>query len=470
MRSRFHPYRDIVALSAPIAGIQFAQVALTSTDLLMMGLLGVQAVAAGGLAMLLHNQLRTMCVGMVTGVGNLVAAAAGRGETRNGARELDDTARGEVRALLRSALLVATLTATAAALLLVLASRLLPLLGQTPEVAAQAQGIMLTLAPGLLPMLWLNVLRQFAVGMRRAGSLLRVTLISIAVNALLNALFIHGWLGLPRLGLAGIGLSTTLVQLWTFLVYLRTVGRDPLLGPLLALDAWRADRAAVRTITGMGTPIALTYGSEAAITSIASLFMGSFGAVALAASNIVNQLAYIVYQVNIGLSQGSSILVSRAIGKGQGHEVADIARRAMTIALSIMTAVGLLYALVPSAVLRPFLGGGADPAVIATATTLLWFAIAHQYFKGSQNVCVGLLRGLGNTRAGLTGTLIGYWLIGIPAMALCAYPLGLGGYGVWFGLCLGFGATSLLLWRRFLLDLRPLTGTATPPLVSKEAR
>ena len=470
MQSRLYPYRDIVALSAPIAGIQFAQVALTSTDLLMMGLLGVQAVAAGGLAMLLYNQLRTMCVGMVTGVGNLIAAAAGRGEKRTGAKELDDTARGEVRALLRSALLVATLTATAAALLLVLASRLLPLLGQTPEVAGQAQGIMLTLAPGLLPMLWLNVLRQFAVGMRRAGSLLRVTLISIAVNALLNALFIYGWLGLPRLGLAGIGLSTTLVQLWTFLVYLRTVGRDPLLGPLLALDAWRADRATVRTIAGMGTPIALTYGSEAAITSIASLFMGSFGAVALAASNIVNQLAYIVYQVNIGLSQGSSILVSRAIGKGQGHEVAEIARRAMTIALSIMTAVGLLYALAPSAVLRPFLGGEADPAVIATATTLLWFAIAHQYFKGSQNVCVGLLRGLGNTRAGLTGTLIGYWLIGIPAMALCAYPLGLGGYGVWFGLCLGFGATSLLLWRRFFLDLRPLTGTASPPLVSKEAR
>ncbi|BAI76465.1 multidrug resistance protein (plasmid) [Azospirillum sp. B510] len=470
MNTRLHPYRDIIALSAPIAGIQFAQVALTSTDLLMMGLLGVQAVAAGGLAMLLYNQLRTMSVGMVTGVGNLVAGAVGRGEKRSGVKDLDDDANAEVRALLRAALLVATLTATAAALLLALASRLLPLLGQTPEVAAQAQGIMLTLAPGLLPMLWLNVLRQFAVGMRRAGSLLRVTLVSIAVNALLNAVFIYGWLGLPRLGLAGVGLSTTLVQLWTFLVYLRTVGRDPLLGPLLALDAWRADRAAVRTIAGMGTPIALTYGSEAAITSIASLLMGSFGAVALAASNIVNQLAYIVYQVNIGLSQGSSILVSRAIGKGLGHEVAGIARRAMTVALSIMTAVGLLYALAPSAVLRPFLGGQADPAVIATATTLLWFAIAHQYFKGSQNVCVGLLRGLGNTRAGLTGTLIGYWLIGIPAMALCAYPLGLGGHGVWFGLCLGFGATSLLLWRRFLLDLRPLTGIATPPLVSKEAR
>ncbi len=86
MIARLHPYRDLVTLSAPIAGIQFAQVALTSTDLLMMGLLGVPAVAAGGLAMLLYNQLRTMCVGMVTGVGNLVAAAVGRGENEPASR------------------------------------------------------------------------------------------------------------------------------------------------------------------------------------------------------------------------------------------------------------------------------------------------------------------------------------------------------------------------------------------------
>lgn len=460
MSTRLSSYRDLIALSAPIAGIQFAQVALTSTDLLMMGLLGVQAVAAGGLAMLLYNQLRTMCVGMVTGVGNLIAAAVGRGEKRAGTPAGDDLARAEVQVLLRSALLVATLTGAVAALLLVGLSLLLPLLGQTPEVAAQAQAVMLTLAPGLVPMLWLNVLRHFAVGLRRAGSLLRVTLLSIAVNALLNAVFIYGWLGLPQLGLAGIGLSTTLVQVWTFLVYLRTVRRDPVLGPLAVLDLWRADREKVLSIARMGTPIALTYGSEAAITSIASLFMGSFGAVTLAASNIVNQLAYIVYQVSIGLSQGASILVSRALGKGEAHAVAPVAGRALGLGLGVMTAVGLLYVLVPSLVLRPFLGIGADPAVMAMAQTLLWFAIVHQYSKGSQNICVGLLRGVGNTKAGLHNTLIGYWLIGVPAMAVCAYPLGLDGYGVWFGLCLGFTATSLLLWRRFLLDLNALTGPA----------
>lgn len=451
---QFRNYREIITLAAPIAGIQFAQVALTSTDLLMMGFISVQAVAAGGLAILLYNQLRTMCVGMVTSVGNMIAASVGRGEKRTGTSSIDTTTKEEVRDLLRASMLLATIVAIAAGIILVALSYCLALLGQSSAVVTLAKPIMLTLAPGLLPMLWLNVLRQFAVGMRRAGSLLRVTIISIAINALLNAAFIYGWLGLPKLGLAGIGLATTLVQIWTFFVYLGTVRKDEKLRALLALDGWRAQPATIKKIARMGTPIALTYGSEAAITSIATVCMGTFGSVALAASNIVNQLAYVVYQANIGLSQGSSILVSRTAGKGQASEIGAIARRTFTISFSLMTAVGLVYVLLPQAVLRPFLGDEADPAVLAAATTLLWFAIAHQFLKGSQNICIGLLRGLGNTKAGMTNTLIGYWLIGIPAMAVSGYGIGWGSYGIWFGLCVGFGATSFLLWWRFVADLR----------------
>ena len=87
----------------PIAGIQLAQVALTTVDLVMMGLIGVSVVAAGGLAILLYNQLRTMCVGMVTGIGNQIATAAGQGEKRTGTDELDDQARSEIRELMRCA-------------------------------------------------------------------------------------------------------------------------------------------------------------------------------------------------------------------------------------------------------------------------------------------------------------------------------------------------------------------------------
>ena len=450
-------YWQIVALAAPITGIQLAQIALTSVDLAMMGLIGIQAVAAGGLAILLYNQIRTMAVGMTTGVGNLVAAARSRGTLRTGENSLDAIALEEIRELLRGSLLTATLVAVVAAGVLILLSRALAYFDQDPAIVAMARPVMLALTLGLLPMLWLNVLRQFAVGMQRAGSLLRVTLLSIGLNALLNAIFIYGWLGVPMLGLTGIGLATSLVQAWSFIHYLRLIRRDPQLQPFLLLGHWKPRTDTMQLIARWGFPISLTYGSEAAITSVAALFIGTFGPVALAASNVVNQLAYIVYQINVGLSQSSSILISAALARKAHAEIAAIAWRALEICAAAMLLAGLIYVAVPAFVLRPFLGPHADAAVLSAARTLLWVAIAHQFLKGSQNIGVGLLRGLGKTATGFKSALVGYWLIGIPAMAAFGFAMKGGSLGVWLGLCVGLGATSLILWRHFLKNVEILS-------------
>lgn len=453
-------HRELLALSLPITGIQFAQIALTTTDLVMLGLIGMEAVAAGGLALLLYNQLRTMCVGMVTGLGNLVAMAFGRGEKRAGIGMCDDLAREEVRDLVRSALLLATLVGLVAGGLLVAMGECLSVFGQDPAIAALARPVMVALAPGLLPMVWLNVLRQFAVGLRRPSSLLVVTLVSIAVNASLNALFIYGWLGVPQLGLVGVGLSTTCVQLWTLLVYLRAIRCDPHFKGLLALDFWRARGSTVLRIARMGIPIALAYGLEAAVASLSAVLIGHFGAIALAASNVVHQLTKIVYQINVGLSHGASIMVSLALGRGQHGEIGAIARAALLVGSLPMVVTGLAYLAMPTWTLLPFLGTHPEPAVYAAAAGLLWLGAVSQVLAATQNICIGLLRGLGNTASGLALTAVGYGAIGLPAIFLGSQRLGWGAEGAWLGMCIAFGTTSLLLWQRFTKDLGRVVSAA----------
>ncbi|MFE3170296.1 MATE family efflux transporter [Amycolatopsis sp. NPDC059235] len=456
-------YRPLLAVSAPIAGIQLAQVALTTTDLAMLGGMSVRAIAAGGLALTLYNQVRTMCVGTVTAVGNLVASTAGRGESRTGGDQLDERARGEVRDLVRASFLVATAVGLGAALILIGLGYLLAWFGQDPEVLALARPTMLALAPGLIPMLWLNVLRQFAVGMRRPGSLLWVTIGSVGVNILLDGGFGYGWFGFPELGAPGIGLATTIVQFLNCFAFLLILRRDEHLAPLLSAGFGRGELPAAREILRLGIPISLTYGSEAGITSVATVLMGGFGPATLAAQSMVNQLAYIVYQVNIGLSQGSSILISRAVSQRDRPAVTRTARQALTLSATAMTAAGLLYLAVPGWVLGLFLERNPPPEVLALAHTLLFFGIAQQYVKGAQNVCVGLLRGLGNTKSGFRATLLGYWLIGTPVMVLCGFALDLRGPGIWLGLCVGFGATAVLLLRKFSRELAGVPALAAVP-------
>ncbi|MGW1376036.1 MATE family efflux transporter [Streptomyces sp. NPDC002446] len=435
--------RALATLAVPLILTQLAQVALTTTDTVMMGLLGTEELAAGGLAIVLFNQLRTMGVGLVTSVGNQIAAAAARAERAGGEAE-----RGEVRAIVRASLAVATLAGLAGAVLMFLAGQALTWLGQDAAVVAHARSMLLALAPGLLPCLWFQAVRQFTVGMRRPQALLRITLASIAVNAGLNWVLIHGLWGLPRLGLTGIGVATSTVYLLSFLALYVSARKDGQLAPLLSLNAAGADAATVRRLVGLGVPIAATYGSEAGFFSLTALMAGSFGPAALAAHTAVNQLVYIVFQVAVGLSHAASINVSRELALGRTDHARRIKNTALACAAGVMTLVGIGYLTLPHLVLAPFLDAGSDRA-LALATQLLLVTAVLQFFDCAQNIGVGLLRGLDDTKSGFRITLIGYWAVGLPAAWLLAYPLGLNTLGIWLGLLTGLATTAVLLLRRY---------------------
>jgi MATE family multidrug resistance protein len=448
--------RALAGLAVPLALTQLAQVALTTTDTVMMGLIGTEALAAGGLAMVVFNQLRTMGVGLVTAVGNQIAAADARGE-----RADSEEAREDVRDLVRASLLLSTLAGLAGAVLMVLIGHAVIWLGQDPDVVDAATPVLYAMAPGLLPCLWFQAIRQFTVGMRRPQALLRVTIASIAVNAGLNWVFIHGTWFFPKLGLPGIGLATTSVYALSFLALYASARRDPQLAPLLSLSVWRTRRATLRRLTALGTPIAATYGSEAGFFSVVALLVGSFGTAALAAHTAVNQLVYIVFQIAIGLSHAASLGVSRELALGDTAAARRLQSTALACAAAVMAVVGLVYVTVPRLVLAPFFESG-DAGAVDIATQLLLVAAVLQFFDCAQNIGVGLLRGLDDTKGGFRVTLVGYWLVGLPAAALLGFVAGLDTLGIWVGLLTGLATTAVLLLRRFGRGIGRLSTASAP--------
>jgi MATE family multidrug resistance protein len=458
--------RELAVLAVPLAITQLAQVALTTSDTAMMGLIGAEALAAGGLAVVLFNQLRTMGVGLVTAVGNQIAAATAAESGPVASRHPDGVA--ETRRILRASVAVATLAGVLGAAIMIGLSYLLGFLGQDPAVAAAARPTVLALAPGLLPCLWFQVLRQFTVGMRRPKALVWITLVSIAVNIGLNLVFIYGVAGFPRLGLPGIGVSTSLVYLLSFLTLLAIVRRDERLAPSLSLRGWAADAATVRRLLRLGVPIAATYGSEAGFFTVVAVIMGTFGAPTLAAHTVANQLVYIVFQVSVGISHAASILVSRASALGDLSGVNRVVRTAFTHGALVAAVVAVAYVAVPQWVLLPFFDAGSpdDAPALAMASQLLLVAAVLQFADSAQNIGVGLLRGLNDTASGFRMTLVGYWLIGLPAAWLIGIALGAGPVGVWSGLGVGLAATAILLawwFRRRLAEVGPALDTAGLP-------
>ncbi|MDX6758675.1 MULTISPECIES: MATE family efflux transporter [Streptomyces] len=433
--------RALLRLALPLILTNFAYVALTTVDIVMLGRLGALEIAAAGLALALFNQLRTTGTGLVTGVSNLVAEAQVQGD------------RQRVGALLFAGFFWATVCGVVFCAALWLVGPLLVLLGQDQAVVDKAGEFLMILAPGMLPCLWFQNLRHFTTGLKRPGPLLAITLASIGATVALNHILIHGKFGLPAFGFAGVAMATVTVFLLSFLAFIAVVLRDGALRPwLTSPDARRWDGDAVRSVWRLGLPISGTYASEAAFFSVLTLVIGTLGVNALAAQTVLNQIVYIVFMISAGLSHAASIHISEAGGRGDYATARRMGLLGTAWGVTATLLIAVAYLAIPRPIVSLFISaehaGNAD--IVALAVTGLLIAAVMQVFDAMQNIGNGILRGVGDTAGPFRISLVGYWLIGLPAGYLLGVTADRGVEGVWIGQTMGLAATAALLMAAFL--------------------
>lgn len=430
----------IGALAGPLVLTQLAQVTLGTTSVVMLGRLGALELAAGGLALTLFNLLRSMGVGLVTPTGNLIAAT-----TQDGT-----TATEQIRDLSRASFTVSTIAGLLAWTVMNMAGPLLLLLGQEAAIVGRCALYLAVAAPGIMPMLWFQSLRNITVGLRKPGPLLAVTVVSVAVNIALNLVLVDGGWGLPPLGLVGVALSSTLVNTASFVAFFVLARRDDTVASVLSLRFWNTPRDALWRTFRLGLPVAATYGSEAGFFSVLALLAGTLGATALAAHTVVNQAVYVIFMIAVGISHAVSISISPAWARNDVATARRLGWTGLGIGWMAVAGAAVLYLAAPQLVLSGFVRDGANTtALLAVATPLLWLAALLQFFDASQNIAIGLLRGVGDTTGAFVRTLIGYWGIGLCGAWLLGLHWGLGITGLWLGLIAGLAATAAQLLLRF---------------------
>jgi multidrug resistance protein, MATE family len=438
--------RALLTLAFPLILTNFAYVALTTVDIVMLGRLGTLEIAAAGLAIVLFNQLRTTGTGLVTGVSNLVAEASVRDEQHR------------MRDLLVAGFFWATVSGLAFCAVLLSIGPLLVLLGQEPAVVAMTAQFLLIMAPGMLPCLWFQTLRHFTTGLKRPGPLLAITLASVAVTIGLNYALIYGALGLPAFGFLGVAITTTTVFLLSFLAFVAVVVKDRRIGGFLAPSGLRWSGAAVRAVWKLGLPIAGTYASEAGFFSVLTLLIGTLGTEALAAQTVINQIVYIVFMISAGLSHAASIHISDAHGVGDYVRARRVGLLGLGLGVLAMVVVAVPYLAIPEFIVSLFISAEhqTDTTIIALTVSGLLIATVMQVFDASQNIGNGVLRGVGDTVGPFRISLVGYWLVGLPAGYLLGVTAGNGVMGVWIGQTIGLATTAGILVVAFLLRVQRL--------------
>ena len=449
----------MLVLAWPLVLTNLSQFALTLTDMIFLGHLGTQELAAATLGANLFYAALAPCFGLAMAAAPMTAQTRGAG-------------RGFVRSMRRD--IRASLWAVAAAtipiwLLLWQAEPVLLSLGQDPVLAALAADYVQALMWGLPFFCAFVALRGFLAAEQRPGAALVVACGAILLNIPLNWWLIYGGAGVPPLGVVGAGLASSLCSVAMLAGLLVLVARDRHLRRFRLLGRfWRFDGARLREAVVIGLPIAGTMLLEIGVFATAALVMGWLGTLAVAAHAIAVQVASMTFMVPMGLGQAATARVGLATGAGDRVAAARAGWTAIVLGLVFMACSAMAMIAWGGAIAGLFLDA-ADPEAAETAriaAVLLVVAGLFQLADGAQAVAGGALRGLKDTKVPMILAGFGYWGAGLPLGLALAFPASLGPVGIWIGLACGLFLVALLMLLRWVRLTAPHRLTPRRPLAS----
>lgn len=437
--------RELVALSAlawPIAATNLAQIAMSATDVAMMGQLGPETMAAGALGANLYFIALVLGIGLLNAVAPLAARALGR----------DPNARDDVARTVRQGLWASALLVLPCWIALWWSEAILLAMGQSPDLSAEAGIYVRALQWALLPFWCYLVLRSFISVLERPFWALIIGVLGVLANALGNWCLMLGRCGLEPMGIAGSGWSTTLSSLLMLVAMALVVRIDHRFSAFRVLSGlWTPDWPRLRDLWRLGLPMAAMLLFEVTIFNAAVFLMGLIGTAALAAHTIAINIASLTFMVPLGIGQAATVRVGLAYGRRDRQGINRAGWSAFWLATAFMAAMSLIMVLAPSTLISVFLDirEPANDQVLRLASTFLIFAALFQIADGAQAVGGGMLRGLHDARVPMLYALAGYWGIGLPLGVLLGFGFGLGGTGIWIGLATGIGVVAILMIHRW---------------------
>jgi len=427
-------------LSLPLAGAQLAQAATGFIDTIMMGMLGSQFLAAGGLGTATFSALLIISTGIVSAISPLVAEAKGAGRLER------------VGQVTTQGLWLAVAMGIPTALLIWHMGSILRLVGQEEANVVLAETFLQAIAWGFVPALAFAVLKNVVAALAQPRPVLLIMLCGTLCNGLGNYILMFGKLGLPALGLAGIGWSSA-ISLWLMLVALVLyILRHPAFIPCRLLrHLHQVDRLIFLELLHIGLPIGILFAVEAGLFTVTTLLMGHLGTTTLAAHQIAIQTASITYMVPLGISVATTIRVGQLSGQGDHQSARQAGYVGIGLGGLFMTGMAALFWLAPQEIVSLYLDvhQPANQAVVHMAIALLGVATLFQIADGIQIIAAGALRGLKDTRIPMLIGIIAYWGIGLTTGYLFGFQLKWGGVGLWLGLAMGLVCAAIVLTWRF---------------------
>jgi len=400
-------------------------------DSAIVGRLGAAELGAVGLGGMWVWTLTCFFVGTSTGVQTFVAQ-------HHGAGQVEACGTWSWQGLAS----VVPLAGLAGCGLFIFADSLIEVLAPTESIAPLATGYMRTRAFGMMGITAASSLSAFFRGIGDTRTPLIATLVANVANLFLDLGLVYGWYGMPKLGVAGAGLATSISE-WIYFAAVAYVFLLPSIKARFNTQFHPPNFEEIKRLWNTGIPIGGQWTIEMLSFAVFTTLVARMGAAPMAASQAFIQLLSLSFMQAVGISIATTTLVGRYIGAGQPDFVAKSLRSSMMLGSLLAAFIAALFVLIPTTLLGIF---SSDPRVLIYGGPLLVVGAFYQFFDAIAIVSDGALRGAGDTRWPFAARCLISWLVFLPLAYVFAVPVGWGLTGAWVG-----GLVSIVVLMLFLV-------------------
>lgn len=355
---------------------------------------------------------------------------------------------------------VAALTQLAAFAAWFIVDDVLAVLPYTDEVRGLMGGYMRIRLLSAGAAIGVEALSNFYGGLGRTLPGMVANLVAMVANVALNWLLIDGHLGVPGLGVAGAAWASALASVVAFVglfVFFVVDGPAGQRAKLSVAEFFRMLR--------FGLPSGFNWLFEfGAYVFFANVVVAGLGTATLAAMNTVMSINSVSFMPALGLTSAGAILVGQAIGAQRKDEVPGVVWLTARTAMVWQGGVGLLYVLVPAALIAPFVSADEGAVMADIGVRMLVVSAGWQLFDAIGMSVAEALRGAGDTFFPMMARIALAWLVFAPGSFITVKYFGWAEVGAmaWLVLYLVLLAAVVFLrfrhgaWRRIELIDAPL--------------
>ena len=415
-------YHGLASLVIPITIQNFITNAVNSADVFMLGYVGQTELSAVSLANQFQFLLSGVFFGISSGVTMLASQYWGKKDTNS------------IQAVMGIAIKIAFVITTVLAVgALTVPAALMRIYTNDEVLISIGAGYLRIIGVSYICMSFSQVYLCALRSMERAPLSTLISTTTLLMNIVLNAVFIFGIGGAPKLGVMGVAIGTVTARIAELLLCLA----DAVRGKVFSIDLkimFGRHKLLFQDFFKYAVPALINDCAWTVAFSLYSAIMGHMNADVVAASSVASTVRNLCTILCFALGAGASVLLGNEIGEGKLEVVKRDARRSclVTLAVGILTGIVLLL-------IRPLVFMFFSLTERASGYLDFMLLISAYYVVGQAMntlLIAGIFRAGGDSRFGMICDIIVMWVISVPLGFISAFVLKLPPMAVYFILCL----------------------------------